>query len=90
LQFIDGECRKMGRENKEVGRCQLAIGLTFKCCFVFPTFNVFKVVYHEHPFAFSPSAISVMTWSQEHILGWPYLRQIKSEYHGCLSMMTSS
>jgi len=27
---------------------------------VFPTFGVFKVVYHEHPFAFSPSAISVM------------------------------
>ena len=27
---------------------------------VFPTFSVFKVVHHEHPFAFSPSAISVM------------------------------
>jgi len=27
---------------------------------VFPTFSVFKVVYHEHPFAFFPSAISVM------------------------------
>jgi len=27
---------------------------------VFPTFSVFKVVYHEHPFAFSPSAISVL------------------------------
>jgi len=26
---------------------------------------------------------------QEHILGWPYLRQIKSDYHGWLSMMTS-
>jgi len=25
---------------------------------VFPTFSAFKVVYHEHPFAFSP-AISV-------------------------------
>ena len=29
LQFIDGECREMGRENKEVRQCQLAIGLTF-------------------------------------------------------------
>jgi len=26
---------------------------------VFPTFSVFKVVHHEHPFAFSP-AISVL------------------------------
>ena len=24
-QFIDGECREMGRENEEVGRCPLAI-----------------------------------------------------------------
>jgi len=27
---------------------------------VFPTFSIFKVVYHEHPFVFSPSATSVM------------------------------
>jgi len=27
---------------------------------VFLTFSAFKVVYHEHPFAFSPSAISVL------------------------------
>jgi len=26
----------------------------------FPTFSVFKVVYHEHPFTFCPSAMSVM------------------------------
>jgi len=57
---------------------------------VFPTFSVFKVVYHEHPFAFSPSAISVMPLSQEHILGLPYLRQIKSYYDGWLIMITSS
>jgi len=31
-----------------------------------------------------------MPKSQEHILGWPYLRQIKSDYHGWLSVMTSS
>jgi len=36
---------------------------------VFPTFSVFKVVHHEHPFAFSPSAISVLPLSEEHILG---------------------
>jgi len=27
---------------------------------VFPTFSIFKAVYHERPFAFSPSAASVM------------------------------
>jgi len=27
---------------------------------VFPTFSIFQVMYHEHPFAYSPSATSVM------------------------------
>jgi len=47
-------------------------------------------VCYEHPFAFSPSAISVMPLSQEHVLGWPYLTQIKSDHYGWPSMMTSS
>jgi len=57
----DGECREMGGENQEVGRCQHAIAQLFcVASFVFPSFSVFKVVYHEHSSAFSPSAISVM------------------------------
>jgi len=36
----------------------------------------FKIVYHKHPLAFSPSAISVMPYSQECILGWPYLKAL--------------
>jgi len=47
-------------------------------------------VYHEHPFAFPPSAVSVMPLSQERILRWSYLRLDESAYHGWLSMMTSS
>jgi len=52
----------MGRENKEVAAMPTCYCLTFLCVasLVFPTFSVFKVVYYEHPFAFSPSAISVM------------------------------
>jgi len=46
---------------KKWGRCQLAIAyLLCVASLVFPTFSVFKVVYHEHPFAFSFSVISVM------------------------------
>ena len=47
---------------------------------------------HEHPFAFSPSAMLVMPWSQKRSLsfGGRILRLIKSAYHGWLSMMTSS
>jgi len=46
---------------KKWGRCELALAqLLCVASLVFPTFSVFKVVYHEHPFAFSPSAISVM------------------------------
>jgi len=49
----------MGRKTKDV-RCQLAIA-KFLCVgsFVFPTFSVFKVVYHEYPFAVS--VMSVMS-----------------------------
>jgi len=51
----------MGRENKKWWRCQLAIAqLLCVASLVFPPFNVFKVVHHEHPFAFSPSAMSIM------------------------------
>jgi len=68
----------MGRETKEVGAMPTCYCLILcVASLVFSTFSVYKVVYHEHPFAFSP--ISVMPQSQEHILGWPYLRQIKSD-----------
>jgi len=51
----------MEHENKEVGAMQTCYRLIFKCChLVFPTFSVYKVAYHEHPFLFSPSAMSVM------------------------------
>jgi len=32
LWFIDGECREMGRENKEVGAMPTCYCLTFMCC----------------------------------------------------------
>jgi len=58
LWFIDGECREMGRENKEVGTMPTCYCVTFMCCQpCLPTFSVFKVVYHEHPFAFSPATL---------------------------------
>jgi len=42
------------------GRCQLAIAkLLCVASRVMPACSIFKVVYHEHPFVFSP-AISVM------------------------------
>ena len=47
-------------------------------------------MYHEHSFAFPPSAVSVMPLSQERILRWSYLRLDQSAYHSWLSMMTSS
>ena len=47
-------------------------------------------MYHEYPFAFRPSTVSVMPLSQERILRWSYLRLDQSAYHGWLSMMTSS
>jgi len=56
--LIDGECREMGRKNKKWRLWQLAIA-QFLCVasLVFPPFSVFKVLYHEHPFAFFPSAM---------------------------------
>ena len=46
-------------------QCQYTIALLlFVVSLVFPTFSDFKVVYHEHPFAFPPSAVSVMPLSQ--------------------------
>ena len=51
---------KWGANIKKWGRCQLVLP-NFMCCQTcLPNFSVFKVVYHEHPFAFSSSAISVM------------------------------
>jgi len=42
----------------KVGGDASLLSLNFVCCyFVFTTFSVFKVVYHEYPFAFS--AVSV-------------------------------
>jgi len=50
-----------GAKIKKWGRCQLVIAqLLCVASHIFPTFSVFKVVYHEHPFAFSPSAMSVI------------------------------
>jgi len=60
---------KWGVELKKWRQRQLAIAQLFcVASFVFPTFSVFKVVYHEHPFAFSTSAMSVMPQPQERIL----------------------
>jgi len=43
------------------GLCQFAIALLLCIAsLVFPIFNVFEVVYHEHSFEFFPSAMSVM------------------------------
>ena len=51
----------MGRENKDVGTMPTCYCLTLcVASLVFPTFSVFKVVYHEHPFAFSSSAMSAV------------------------------
>jgi len=84
LKFIDGECREMERETKDVVALPTCYCLPFMCCQpCLPNFCAFKVVHHEHPFAFSPD-ISVMPESQEHTLRWPHLRQIKSDYHGWL------
>jgi len=52
---------KRGLKIKKRRRCQLAIAQLLRVAsLVFPPFSLFKVVYHEHPFAFSPSAMSVM------------------------------
>jgi len=54
---------KWGAKIKKWGRCQFAIAyLLCVASLVFPTLSVFKVVYHkdERPFAFSPSAMSVI------------------------------
>jgi len=67
--------QKMGRKNKEVGKMPTCCCLTLICCQpCLPNFQCFKVVYHEHLFAFSPSAMSVMPKSQERILEWMHLR----------------
>jgi len=76
---------KRGVKMKKWRRCQLAIAqLLCVASLVFPPFSVFKVVFHEYPFAFFPSAMSAMPWSQERILWWPYL----SLDQKCLSRLT--
>jgi len=52
---------KWGGKIKKCGEANLLLPNFYVASLVFPTFSVFRVVYHEHPFAFSPSAISVMT-----------------------------
>jgi len=44
----------MGRENKEMEAMPTCYCLTF-ASLVFPPLSVFKVLYHEHAFAFSPA-----------------------------------
>jgi len=59
LLMVNAE--KLGVEIKKWGWCQLAIAqLLCVASLVFPIFSVFKVAYHEHPFAFSPSAMLVI------------------------------
>jgi len=51
---------KWGVKIKKWDRCQLAIAsLLCVASLFFPVFSVIKILYHEHPFAFSP-AMSVM------------------------------
>jgi len=66
----------MERKTREVGAMPTWNRLSFMCCvvtFVFPTFNIFKVVYHEYPCAFSVR--SVMLQSQERTPTAPTLDQ---------------
>jgi len=52
---------KWSAKIKKWGRCKLAVAsLLSGASLVFLTFSVFKVAYHEHPFSFSPPAMSVM------------------------------
>jgi len=52
---------KWGTEIMKWGRCKIAIALlSWVASLVFPTFSLFEVVYHKHPFEFSP-AMSVLT-----------------------------
>jgi len=77
----------MGREKKKWRRCQLVIAqLLCVASLVLPPFSLFKVVYHEHLFAFSQSCFSLRNVS----FGSGILGLTKSGYHGWLSMMTSS
>jgi len=51
LQFIDGECREMGRENKEVGAMPTCYCLTFMCCQpCLPNFQCFQSCVSWTPF----------------------------------------
>jgi len=51
---------KWGVKMKSGGDANLLLPNLCVASLVFPPFSVFKVVYHEHPFAFSSSAMSVM------------------------------
>jgi len=81
---------KWGVKIKSRGDANLLLPNLCVASLVFPPFNVFKVVYHEHPLHFllllCQSCRSLRNVSfGDHILGL-----IKSAYHGWLSMMTSS
>jgi len=77
----------MGRKNKEVEAMPTCYRLTFMCCQ--PCLPNFQVVYHEHPFAFSPASLSCRSLKNVSF-GGCILGLINSVYHGWLSMMTSS
>jgi len=60
LQFIDSECRAMGRNNKEVGAMPTWNWLTFMCCQpCLPNFQCYQNFVSINTFTFSP-AMSVM------------------------------
>jgi len=51
---------KWGAKMRKWGDANLLLAITCVASLVFLPFSVFKVLYHEHPFAFSPSSMSVM------------------------------
>ena len=82
---------KWGVQIKKWRRCQLAIAqLLCVASLVFPPFSVFKVVYHEHPFAFLLLLFQSYRSLRNVCFGGRNLGLIKSAYHDWLSMMTSS
>ena len=80
----------MGRETKEVGAMPTCYCLTFVCCKpCLPNFQFFQSCVSWTPFCI----FSFCYFSYAVVSGtypWMYLRQIKSDYHGWLSTMTSS
>ena len=79
----------MGRENKEMEAMPTCYCLTF-ASLVFPASSVFKVVYHDHPFAFLLLLRQSCRSLRNVCFGGRILGLIKSANHGWLSMITSS